>query len=107
MGKFDCDIPLDAGLVQRAQNLNVTITGLSRLVRGGDVFPKMIEDDGMTGARNRDDRAEGFVQRFSSNESSSKAMSRAQAPDAICRRFLCREPEDQIAQRVRRIRPFV
>jgi hypothetical protein len=62
----------------------------------------MVEDDGLTGVRKGSDRPERFVERFSGDKSSSEAISRAQAADPMRCCFLCREPEDQIAQGVRR-----
>ena len=64
----------------------------------------MIEDDGVTVTGKRGDGSERFVECLTSNESPSEAISRAQARDPMGHPFLCREPEDQIAQRVRCIR---
>jgi hypothetical protein len=62
---------------------------VARFVCRGDVFAKMVEDDGLTGLSKGENSWERFVQRLSGDESSSKAISHAQAPDPIRHRLLC------------------
>jgi hypothetical protein len=80
--------------MQGAQDLYVAIAASSSLKRCGDVFAKMVQDDWLTGVRKRSYGLEGFVECFSGDESSSEAIFRAQTPDPIRYRLLCREPED-------------
>jgi len=67
----------------------------------------MVQDNRLTSAGNWSYGSERVVERFSGDESSCEAIFRAQAPDPIRYCLLCREPEDQIAERVRRFRLFI
>jgi hypothetical protein len=107
LSQLNGDVPGNAVLVQGAQDLYVAIPALARLLRCGDVFAKMVQDDRLAGVRKRSDGPERFVEPFSGDESSSEAILRAQVPDPIRYRLLCREPEDEIAERIRIIRLFI
>ena len=95
--QFYGDISVDARLGEGAEDLYITLGGLSGFVGGGDVFAQMVQDDGLADARKWSDSLERFVQRFAGDESSRKAVPRSQAPDPMGHVFLGGEPEDQIA----------
>lgn len=105
--QLDRDISLDARFLQRTQDLQISFARLPRLFWCGDIFAQMVQDNGLAVSSQRRDRAKDFAECFSGYKPLSEAMLRTQAPDAIRYVFLCGEPEDQIAQRVRFICLFL
>jgi hypothetical protein len=94
--------------MQRAEDQHITVARPSGFVGVRDIFAQVVQDDGPAGAREWSDGLESFVERFAGDEPSGEAVPRSEAANPTSHRFLGGEPEDQIAQRIRRrIRPFV
>jgi hypothetical protein len=105
LGQFDGDVAVDSGIGERTEHPDIRIAGRAGLGRRGHIFAEVIQDYALAGASQRRDRFERLAESLPGDESAGEVVPGAEARYPIRHLSFCGQPEDQIAQRVRRKPP--